>query len=175
MAEHGDSDVVIGEGEEFGAEAVHLVSEGDAEGEGWLPLEEIDGVRTGLYCGEGVSGGAETLRHVEGVPVVLPGNGVLGSESGFGDGFFGRMRGNAAEAELFKIDAVGGAEKGSDVVHAANVVEENGDGKTGHENNVARRALGARSQIEECLMGSTKFSADSAEMAGNFAKASSSP
>lgn len=78
-SEHWNAHVGCGEVEQFGAEAFDFVAKGDADGKLWLPVEQVDGLRRGLDGGEFESAGAHLLRHANWVPVVLPGDGFLGT------------------------------------------------------------------------------------------------
>lgn len=53
--QHGDADVRIGKGREFGANAIDFVAEHNADGETWRPIEEVDCVDGGFDCREFVA------------------------------------------------------------------------------------------------------------------------
>lgn len=126
-AEHGEADVGVALGEEFGLDAVDFVAEEEEDGPAGLPIEEVYGGDGGFDGGDFVALLAEVLDGGEGLAAIDPGDGVFGAEGGFGDGVLGRARGDAAQVEAFEAGAVGGTEEGAGVVHAADVIQEHRD------------------------------------------------
>lgn len=128
-AEHGDSHVDVAGFSDCGLDAVDLVAEDDADGEARLPVEEINRAGTGFDGGEFEASGAEVVEKRSDFPMVFPGQAFFGAEGGLGDLLFGRITGDAAEVEFFEAAGVAGTEKRSNVVEAANVIEEDGGGE----------------------------------------------
>jgi hypothetical protein len=84
----------------MGHPAFYLVSESDADREPGLPFKQIDRMGAGLDRRDFKSPAPQLFRHVEGVPVVLPGNGLFRAQGCLADGILWRVRGDAAEASL---------------------------------------------------------------------------
>ena len=128
-AEHGDTHVRVGERRHFRADALDLVAEDHAEREARGPIEQIDSVDGGFDGGDFVSAGAQVLEHRHRLPGVFPGHHLVGAQGGLGDGVLGRAAGDSAETELLDRGGIGRPKEGADVVQAADVVQEDGDGK----------------------------------------------
>ncbi|HVO58876.1 MAG TPA: hypothetical protein VMT51_14380 [Dongiaceae bacterium] len=135
LPEHRDADVGAGHFEKLGIQALHLIAKQNADREYRLPVVEVGGVEAGFYSGEFIAFAAEAFSDADGVGVVFPGNDGFGSKRGFADGVFWRVSRDAAKVELLQGNAVGDAEEGTDVVHAADVVNEDARrqaGRMGH-------------------------------------------
>ena len=74
---------------------------------------------------DGVSFGLEGMYGVEGVFVILPFDGLFGSEGGLMDLLIRGAATNAAEDDAFDTHGVGGTEDRSDIMLAADVIQNN--------------------------------------------------
>src|ERR1700692_1066801 len=116
-SEQGDANMGIAEGQQIGSEAIDLVAKENADGKTRLPVEQVDGMGTGLDRRELVVPLPQILDQRGRIGRVVPRDGLLGAERCLGDGALGRTTGDAAEVQFFAAYAVGGPEKRSDVVH----------------------------------------------------------
>lgn len=97
---------------------------GEMEGEG----VELGGSFALLDAEDGVALLFQLLHGFEGGGVVCPFDGVFCSEGGFVYFGMGGLGGDAAEVDGVDAEGVGGAEHAAYVVHAAHVVEDDGEG-----------------------------------------------
>jgi hypothetical protein len=102
------------------------VSKEDADGEAGLPIEQVDRMDAGFYGGDFVVPGAEVLNLTARVRHVMPGDGLLGAESGLGDHLLGRIARDSRKIEGFQTNGVGGSEECPHVIEAADIFEQNG-------------------------------------------------
>ena len=68
---------------DFGADAVHFVSENNAHREGRLPFEQVDGMRSGFDGGDLVVLLAKLVEQRQWIGRVFPADGFFGSQRGF--------------------------------------------------------------------------------------------
>ena len=114
----------VGRFEQLRAQALDFVPEQNTDWKSRLSLKQVQRMRAGFDCCELKSAAAHGLRHVEGVPVVLPRYDFFRAQGCFRNRLLRRMRGDSAETQLLEIHSVGRAEECSHVVHAAHVVEQ---------------------------------------------------
>jgi len=130
-AEHGNADVRVAAFEQGRAETFCFMSEQNADRKAGAPVEQINSVDAGFDGGDLVAALVQLIDQRCGVGMMFPGDGLFGAKRGFGNTGFRRAAGDAAEVEPVASGGVGGAEEGADVVEAADVIEEDGDGDGG--------------------------------------------
>lgn len=59
----------------------------------------------------------------------MPGNGLGCAQRSFFNLAMGRLTGNTAKANLLNSKTIGGAKNGANIVHAAHIVQNNGNGQ----------------------------------------------
>src|ERR1035441_6095504 len=104
------------------------MSEQDTDRKTRLPVEKIHGVDAGFDCRNLIVALTQVLNHLARIGVVFPRNGLFGSQRGFGYARLRRTAGDAAQIELFATRGICRAEERSDIVEAANLIQQYGDG-----------------------------------------------
>jgi hypothetical protein len=128
-SQHGDSYVRVGELRHCRGEAVRLMAEYHADREAWLPVEEIDGMDAGLYGRDFVARLPQTGQGLRRLDGALPRHAFLGAEGCFRDHPVGWTAGEAGQIEPFNPCGIGCAEERPNVVEAAHVFEQYGNGQ----------------------------------------------
>src|ERR1700680_4851587 len=126
-SQHRNPDVGIAKIEQRLGKSIHLVTEQDAHGKMRAPVEKVNGVNGGFHRGDLVMLAAELLDERASVGMVLPWNGLVRAQRGFGNGRLGRPPGDSAEVELFAGSGVGCTKEGAYVVKAADIIEQDRD------------------------------------------------
>src|SRR5262252_1348088 len=106
-------------------QAFDFVAEDHADRKIWLPLKQIHGVRRRLDCGDPEPAPAQSFCYFDGVPIMLPGNGLLSTQSRLGNRLFRWPGSNSAKKDLLQTNPVGGTKECANVIHAADIVEQN--------------------------------------------------
>src|SRR6478609_11659269 len=108
-------------------QAFDLMAEEHAHREAGMPVEDIDGVRSGLDGRNFVAAPLQVEHCFHRIVGTRPGDALFGAQRRFRHLLLRRPRGDAAEIEMLDAGAVRGAEESSYVVHAAYIVQKKTD------------------------------------------------
>src|SRR6476661_9153603 len=103
------------------------MAEEHAHREAGMPVEDIDGVRSGLDGGNFVTAPLEVEYCFHRIVGARPGDALFGAQRGFRQLLLRRPRGDAAEIKMLNAGAVSGSEESPHVVHAAYIVQKKTD------------------------------------------------
>jgi hypothetical protein len=101
--EHGDTHVGIGHFSQRLGQTVNLVAEHDAHGIARGPFEDIDAAGAGFDCGDLVATLLQLADTFDGIPGVIPRDGLVGAECCLGDFLLG-SRSTPAASQVRKND-----------------------------------------------------------------------
>ena len=135
--------------QEIGRQSIDFVSEEHRDRKTWAPVEEVDRLGARLHCRDLVVPPTKLVNVRQYLSLAFPLNMVLGAQGRLAELPMRWAPGDPREAYPLESHPVSGPEKGTDVVQAANIVEDHSDWKRSNAGaGLRQRRCGKRKTIE---------------------------